>query len=481
MKSALACRRVYALGCLVLAAMLVGRAGPGMAGGEAVRLTGQLEEGYEGRLRLKTADGEVDLKGFAGFEKRKTLIGIPLQIVGVRGGTTVDPNVEFVSAEPGRLLKQWHAEAGSGRQAHADDLVLAFNHLDRAYLEAAAGMAGSGIERYSASLGEVSVAIGQALLRDPADAGVLALARHTASEQRLAYKAKYRIKDLYNPQVYQRIHEHSRGGCALVNVYTTDVYASGVLVGKDVVLTCHHCLWSGEPGVGAKLTPDLISVRFDYEELDQGALPTRDFPVKEILVEGAWKGGLDYALLRIGADVHGNFPEPARIQALTARPVRLNDALYVVGHPEGKSRQIADNCHVLFPYEIDDATLAELATQVAARARGDREAATQLRMFFDSYPPAPPGPLRRHLSRRFDGSPAIGADCDTYHGNSGSAAHLKLNHLVIGIVFRGEEDVEEAYEPGWMRHEGIVPASAILEDLATRKLDAVLGDLSIVR
>ena len=73
--------------------------------------------------------------------------------------------------------------------------------------------------------------------------------------------------------------------------------------------------------------------------------------------------------------------------------------------------------------------------------------------------------------------PTIGANCDTFHGNSGSGAFLKRTQRVVGILIGGQPDVDRL-RSGWARHEAILPIGPILDEI--RQKIANLEDRGIV-
>jgi len=66
---------------------------------------------------------------------------------------------------------------------------------------------------------------------------------------------------------------------------------------------------------------------------------------------------------------------------------------------------------------------------------------------------------------RFSSQPTIGADCDTYRGNSGSPAYNRRINSVIGVLFDGQEDLGQPWRPGWRAHEAILPISKIVSQI----------------
>ena len=171
----------------------------------------------------------------------------------------------------------------------------------------------------------------------------------------------------------------------------------------------------------------------------------------------------DFCLVRIGADARG-LPAAERVQRLSRRPARRGDAIYVVSHPRGEPRQVADAAHVLFPFESTDREVRALTRRlVAAHPAGPYRKALREQLEA-SYRRGPAGQRRLH-SLRFKGQAMLGADCDTFSGSSGGAVFDKRTHALIGILFDGAPDDDTRGPRGWTRHEAIVPASVIADEL----------------
>ena len=70
-----------------------------------------------------------------------------------------------------------------------------------------------------------------------------------------------------------------------------------------------------------------------------------------------------------------------------------------------------------------------------------------------------------HFSLRWGLQPTIGANSDTYHGNSGSPVYSRRSHEVVGIFTEGEPDVAAPFQAGWRRHEAAIPVTVIVQQL----------------
>jgi hypothetical protein len=65
----------------------------------------------------------------------------------------------------------------------------------------------------------------------------------------------------------------------------------------------------------------------------------------------------------------------------------------------------------------------------------------------------------------------MGADCDTFHGDSGGAVFLRNSSLCCGILVEGLPDASNVSLASFLYHEKIVPFTVIHE----RLLDKTMG------
>lgn len=287
------------------------------------------------------------------------------------------------------------------------------------------------------------------------------------SELRRADKALYVRDDRYPPQTYSRIFETSRGSFALKERGALEPRCSGVLIGDNLALTNNHCLLEN--------IPQELEAEFDYEtDLDGQPLPVRSFPIVDFVVSTEeQRAGLDFALLELGPGADGRLPGSVYgRQCLSLRRAKRDDALYVVGFPLGGPRTVHDNAFVYFPYEVTADEFAEL--EILVRQEFDSLSEEQdsfregkLKEFRESYRAKTVDGVEmfEYVSTRFGGQPTIGADSDTYRGNSGSPVFDRRTHHVVGILFDGQEDLAEPWQPGWRAHEAILPTPRIVAQL----------------
>ena len=284
-------------------------------------------------------------------------------------------------------------------------------------------------------------------------------------------KAIYLREDNYLPEIYRRIFSNSRHAVAIVE-RGADLQGSGVIIGRNLILTCLH--------VVDLFDADQLEVWLDYERgVDGIHKKMRVFSVDKIVWKGEKEEGsnddpLDFALLEIGKDREGKLLSELGIHsqaAISTANVRREDPIYVVGHPQGRPRMVHDNAFVLFPFRLrsekDLIKLRMLTCGENMHKLPKEEIDEILKQIEDSYRKrviSPQKTIYENYSVKH-GNPAIGADCDTFHGNSGSAAYHRKTNAVIGILYAGEKDQNQAYTAGWRRHEAILPIVKIVEQL----------------
>lgn len=290
------------------------------------------------------------------------------------------------------------------------------------------------------------------------------------AELRRASKSLYGLNrdDRYPPQAYERIYANSRGAFALRVRGQDKPRCSAVLIGEKLALTNNHCI--------LEEIPEEFEAVFDYEDDLQGNhLPSQVFPVAAIPVSTEEeRDNLDFVLLELGANADGALPgQRYPVQCLSAQPVRRDDPLYIVGFPLGEPRTVHDNTFVYFPFRAtqDEYALLEMLVRQefeSLEAEQQSWIDGKLKEFTDSYQLRTPDdgdPYYEYISVRFGNQPTIGADSDTYHGNSGSPVYNRRTHDVIGLLFDGQEDLSESWAPGWRAHEAILPIRKVIERL----------------
>lgn len=159
-------------------------------------------------------------------------------------------------------------------------------------------------------------------------------------------------------------------------------FCSGFLIAPDVIATAGHCV---------KSQADLQSMRFvfGFRMIDATTavttFPADDvFTGKKVIGRALAQDGTDYALVQLDRTVPNRTPVAVR----RTGKIKNNQALYVIGHPCGLPQKYAGNAKV----------------------------------------------------RDNSSVPFFVANLDTYGGNSGSPVFNAQNHVVEGILVRGETD-----------------------------------------
>ncbi len=272
-------------------------------------------------------------------------------------------------------------------------------------------------------------------------------------------RAHRRVNDNFPPQVYATISQTAAQAVGVAKRGNPVPHGSGVLIGRNLVLTCRHNVeglkagealeaWFGFDGQAA--------ARYPVEEvIDHGWLSRRDEP-------------LDFALLRLGRDRGGKAASDTRAAAqLTLREPRWGDPVYAVGHPEAGALLVHDNAYVRFPWRLGADEFLRLKMLVLHEVD---EAPARLRKplldeFKNSYRRAPKEGPYEYFSERFQLHPAIGVDTATYHGDSGGPLFDRHTGRLVGIIFAGRRETDPPNQPGWRFHEVAVPVSVIVAAL----------------
>lgn len=270
--------------------------------------------------------------------------------------------------------------------------------------------------------------------------------------------------DRYPPQAYEKIYANSRGAFALRVKGQDKPRCSAVLIGEKLALTNNHCI--------LEEAPDEMEAVFDYEDdLSGQHMAAKSFPLTDIrLTAEEERGNLDFALLELGPNADGALPGKVYpVQCLSMRQVKRDDPLYVVGFPLGEPRTVHDNAFVYFPFRVSADEYAEIRMLVSAEFDSiEAEDASyregKLKEFVESYKLQDDGSYE-YISERFGNQPTIGADSDTYHGNSGSPVYHRRTHAVVGLLFDGQEDLTEPWAAGWRAHEAVLPITQVVQRL----------------
>jgi V8-like Glu-specific endopeptidase len=301
-------------------------------------------------------------------------------------------------------------------------------------------------------------------------------------KQRSVRKAWYGRDDNYRPEVYEMIYKQSRSCVGITPHNKTKLRGSGVLIGPNTVLTAGHV-------VEDAVNPNEFDVLFDYEQtFDPENKQLNEKSVIRRRVTSAYFLGkapdpdsspLDYVLLEIESAKKGQDRPPIPI---SIDRVTLETPIFLVGHPRGAERLIHDNSWVKFPYQVSQAEFTDLLALVNGelKAAGAEDAAQEADNFIQFYKQQIDHKSYFYVDRR-DGKAehSMGAECDTFRGDSGAPAMLRETGEVVGILVAGEADQEmrpnegrvksNAYTASWIHHETLLPIVKVVEQLDKEK------------
>ena len=290
-------------------------------------------------------------------------------------------------------------------------------------------------------------------------------------------KSIYGYNDNYDPEVYDAIFKRSRSCVGLVhpgrqNGKPHDAWqpnVSGILIAPNLVLTCSHDI------TDETLPGEAIEVWFGYErDLNGTPRPKTITHVTRLVFDGRDTRGaaepLDFALFEIAPIANQPSPLP-----LTTQRVTIGTSIYVVGYPKGEFEAVHDNTHVIFPFEVTEKDYSNLKIGVHSHLIGETDDSAQLTddLFAQSYERAVVDQrvIYRYYQRLGgEHMPVMGADCDTFHGDSGGGAFLRNSSRCCGILIEGDSDRRTFTLASFLHHEKILPLRVINERLADKTL-----------
>jgi V8-like Glu-specific endopeptidase len=413
------------------------------------------------QLVLHTQDAPLEVANRAQFSKYAQSIPYEYEI-SLNDGQAATVTVQ---AQQLTAVKRWR-DSQFATKGDLTTVDSAYQKLDQRALDVVSPEAtDADVDAFREQLGVTKSELVNAY-RDAGDADMEtqhAIIGNYAEVQR-AGKALYgrNRDDRYPPETYRRIFENSRGSLALLET-GHDVHCSGVLIARDFVLTNYHC-------VETSIAQDL-RVRFDYEELIDGStLPTHTLPVvRQLSMTSAQRHNFDFAVLETGVDApDGNHAgDLYPVQCISLSRVKRDDPLYLIGYPLGNPRTVHDNTYVYFPFRVTEFELTELEMAVRSEFLGSDDEMERIEEFRNSYQERDAGgqPVYENFSLRWRRQPTIGIDSDTFHGNSGSPAYSRKTHRVIGILFDGEDDMDDPWQVGWRAHEAVLPIEVVVDTL----------------
>ncbi len=263
-------------------------------------------------------------------------------------------------------------------------------------------------------------------------------------------------------QVYRSVLSAATA-TAIVNEHDSGVGTS-FLVHSDWVISCDHV-------VRFKHQKEAYAVRFDYAAGPDGSIPSpKECLVDEIRSPDA-SLGLDVVALKLKCQKgFTTSMRKKRALRLTEKEPVWDDAVVVVGHPYGRPAMVADNARVRFPHQVTD----EVRTILWKRTQEGRE-----RELFERYYRTCGAGRWCYFSSKDRWSmgqdsnpviPTLGLDSDTFKGNSGSAVVNAKDGAVIGVLFGSRTNFDVRDKFAFDRHEGAIPASALLEWLRSENI-----------
>lgn len=262
----------------------------------------------------------------------------------------------------------------------------------------------------------------------------------------MSYEGGYRRP----PRYYRSVG--AEAGATVAILRSDAAIGSGFLVTPGWILTNRHVI-SGIPDY-----KDSVTIGFDYEEPDGGHTPRCG--VTDLRMP-ANNSALDVAALNVKCPA--GFPPTwqGRVLEFSTREAVIGDPVYVVGHPFGGYKQVADNAFVRFPSRFSgESHQGTRTTVVGTRA---------LDWYDRFYQPCGPGmwcyftpPDRWGAVGTTPNIPTLGFDSNTGPGSSGSPVLFVSDNKVAGLYFGGAGDYSS--NGGWSfeRHEGAIPSSAIV-------------------
>jgi len=417
-----------------------------------------------GKVVLQTADSAVVVSNADAVAQKVRQVPVQAAVIDGPGDSVQLQNVQLQATKrwndlaPAQRAKYRNVDAAQRRMSNIAETALGAQATESDLLQL----------KRSAENTERQLVQAYKALDDSQRAEQRELVEQHAEVRRLS-KSLYGLDhdDRYPPQTYQRIYANSRGAFALRAKQEEKPRCSAVLIGEKLALTNNHCI--------LEEIPEEFEAVFDYEDdLDGNHLARQTFPVTAIrLTDEDERGDLDFVLLELGANATGVLPGAAYPpQCLSLAQVKRDDPLYVIGYPLGEPRTVHDNSFVYFPFRVtpDEYIAMKLLVSaefdsIEAEDLSYREG--KLKEFVDSYQlrEGDGAPYYEYISVRFDQQPTIGADSDTYRGNSGSPVYHRRSHAVIGLLFDGQEDLSEPWAAGWRAHEAVLPITKVVERL----------------
>jgi hypothetical protein len=314
--------------------------------------------------------------------------------------------------------------------------------------------------------------------------GAFGDAHNYIKDASLVEKRFYRLNDNYRPEIYAMIRRLCSSCVAIVRKGKDVPDGSGVVIAENLVLTCKHNI---AENCAESFESSDYAVWFDFEEKRwPPPVTTVVFDCKEKYRSDK----LDFVILEIRPRNRGQNFDPTPIPVSKTRVMRWTP-IFLVGHPQGLRRTVHDGAWVLFPYELrSNQEWGDLESDIAGdfvdwRADGKVEAKQEAgfvqadEFMVDSYGDFNPNgkTVYRYMPQGPNGQPSIGAECDTFSGDSGAPAILRETGELVGILYKGLSDIPGQSAATSERrpkifgsasaksHELILPISVIVDEL----------------
>jgi V8-like Glu-specific endopeptidase len=246
---------------------------------------------------------------------------------------------------------------------------------------------------------------------------------------------------------------------------------SGVLISPNLVLTCAHDI-TDDPDDDQK-----VQAVIGYVHEDGVIKPGKRIAVDKIIYNGMTNGvdhdhePLDFAIFQLSEKVQDLPP-----MALSSAAVPLDTGIYLIGYPQGGPETVHTNTHVLFPYELNSDGMSKIKLRIQRELVGVEQNTATLtdRLFRNSYErvaTSKGAPLFRYFMR-LEGQhmPVMGADCDTFHGDSGAPAFFLAAGSCCGLLTAGSSDKDNYDVATFLHHEKLIPMKVILNRLSDRQV-----------
>jgi hypothetical protein len=290
---------------------------------------------------------------------------------------------------------------------------------------------------------------------------VAALARATQLDPTGVQKA-YLGGTERSPAFYNAVWRNSKTAAAVKDV--SDRIGTGFLVTPEWLVTCRH--------VVNRRDRHFLKVVFDYEEDELGhpGHATECAVAADPVI--ATESHLDLAALRLGScTTPPSPPLTNRVVQFNARIPRLDEPVYVVGHPHGNFKMVADNARLRYPYQVtpEDREIMEQTITLLGERHPELQPAVpgMLQNFRTWYQKDGSYFFYRTPGTRWDMAetspivPVTGFDSNTAPGNSGSAVFSGRDHSLIGLLFAGARDSAQEGPYSLNRHEAGVPSTEL--------------------